>query len=277
MKKYKLIKKYPFGPKTLGLEIDFDNVNHYWKSLAFNYHKNLFNPKDYPEYWEKVIEKDYEILEFYKDGFAYKICKDGNLLFKCEEYKNININSHGCHWTKASEKGYKIHSVKRLLDGKIFTIGDKVTSLSEKGKIEEFRIFGNNEIGYFLEIVFEYKLYYKCVTTINQIQHVKQPLFTTEDGVDVFEGDEYYFTNIVKFNLDEPYSNILNKKANTGDVEAEKNYPNTWKNFSTKQAAEEWIIMNKPCLSYNDIISNITWLDNSKKLLKEIVKSKLNL
>lgn len=43
----------------------------------------------------------------------------------------------------------------------------------------------------------------------------------------------------------------------------------------TKEAAEEYILMNKPCLSLNDVFNTITWLDNSKKLLKELVKQKL--
>lgn len=49
--------------------------------------------------------------------------------------------------------------------------------------------------------------------------------------------------------------------------------------FSTKEAAEEYILMNKPCLSYNDVINKWWSIAGSKpdslKLLKTLIKSKL--
>lgn len=101
-------------------------------------------------------------------------------------------------------------------------------------------------------------------------------MFTTEDGVDIMKGDKVYFTcekysyNVV--NIFDPehdcalYSCALNR---------------TYKTFSTKEAAEEYIILNKPCLSINDILKfcGSTQSDIIKTVslegLKITVKSKL--
>ena len=59
--KYKLIKLLPFenSPKIGYISSPNPLVKdkvHYWNG-------NWFNPKNYPEFWEEVVEKDYEILE----------------------------------------------------------------------------------------------------------------------------------------------------------------------------------------------------------------------
>ena len=51
MKKFKLIKEYPRSPK-LGTEIEI-------KESEVN------TIKTYPEYWQEIIEKKYEILELF--------------------------------------------------------------------------------------------------------------------------------------------------------------------------------------------------------------------
>lgn len=58
--KYKLIKLLPFenSPK-----IGYISEPHCAQKGGIHYwNHNWFNPKDYPEFWEKVVEKDYEIL-----------------------------------------------------------------------------------------------------------------------------------------------------------------------------------------------------------------------
>jgi len=47
--------------------------------------------------------------------------------------------------------------------------------------------------------------------------------------------------------------------------------------FKTKEEAEEFLLYNKPCLSYKDIMSHKTYLSNqlNEYTLKEFVKSKL--
>jgi len=68
------------------------------------------------------------------------------------------------------------------------------------------------------------------------------PLFKTEDGVDIFEGDKVYFVNITnqRFNIDICLQADL--------------YKSHLLYFSTKEKAEEYILMNKPCLSINNVL-----------------------
>ena len=64
--KYKLIKLLPFenSPKIGYISEPHCTQKdgaHYWNGL-------WFNPENYPEFWQKVVEKDYEILSFKLPG-----------------------------------------------------------------------------------------------------------------------------------------------------------------------------------------------------------------
>ena len=114
MKKYKLIKSYPgctynVGEDTLAPEYITRN------------NKTLYL-KDYPEFWEEVIEKEYKIMGYGK----ITVTKDLWSIDKNGRYrKNANDTTSQSTFTKLNENNtYYINSVKRLSDGKIFTIGD---------------------------------------------------------------------------------------------------------------------------------------------------------
>src|SRR5690606_35481836 len=110
--------------------------------------------------------------------------------------------------------------------------------------------------------------------SINRIEKVNDPVFITEDGVDMFDCDKYYY--VIE---DKVYSNTVNATY----FEC-SNAPNGNKRFSTREKAEEYILYNKPCLSIKDIEdisspfyaahSNLTHKYNIKYLV-ELVKSKL--
>jgi len=113
---------------------------------------------------------------------------------------------------------------------------------------------------------------YKCHENVNTCKTFgcKQPLFITEDGVDIFAGDFYTI--------------VTNDLFESRTLVAMGNEINNIKRFSTKKAAENYIKMNKPCLSLNDVLSitNKTSFvpeDFSKNLIKKeltkIVKQKL--
>jgi hypothetical protein len=97
-----------------------------------------------------------------------------------------------------------------------------------------------------------------------------KPLFTTEDGVDVFlEIGQEFFTIGDNWTL----SKTKITENNLGfDFVKYNSYMR--KIFSTKEAAEEFIVENKPCLSYNEITNIMPWIVESKIKLKELVKSK---
>ena len=108
MKKYKLIKTYPGSPE-LSTEIIETQINSlcpvnecYISGKTFmligDDSFEIKNPKNYPEFWEKVVEKDYEIL-------CIKHKKSKCFYRNSIDLRNLNL--------------YDIHSVKRLSDGEV--------------------------------------------------------------------------------------------------------------------------------------------------------------
>lgn len=99
-------------------------------------------------------------------------------------------------------------------------------------------------------------------------KEIKQPLFITEDKVEIFEDNIilFYITNswkISTFKYINEYCIGISSKIGFD------------KYFSTEKAANEYILMNKPCLSILDVIRNRTVNDYDINKLKELVKSKL--
>jgi hypothetical protein len=218
--------------------------------------------------WEEVIEKDYEILSLNYNNTIYAL-KKGDSYYIDESrtggYVYIDdLNNEDIRYRAT------IHSVRRLSDSEIFTIGDKITRISDKiTKIKSFRLeFDKYLIANFEDVIDN------CIgCNINYIQKAKQPLFTTEDGVDIYF-DNFKLTRIYLVTSEFiVYPQFANKPV-TG-----------YKIFSTKEAAEEYILMNKPCLSINDLISKQekkAAMDSYDarmyiKNLKDLVKQKLNL
>lgn len=92
----------------------------------------------------------------------------------------------------------------------------------------------------------------------------REPLFITEDGREIFESDFYWHVSPSTFDINRTLA--VNRRYNI--VES-----NT---FSTWEAAKNYVIENKPCLSYNDILK---WFNSHTDLrdFKNIVKRKLKL
>lgn len=192
------------------------------------------------ELWEEVIEKDYEILSLQYIG-EYQIITDKE-----------NIDS----WMHPSCRGnWEIYSIKRLSDGEVFTVGDKITgtlSLFEpqKGyvKITGFRI-NNNKLEIEIEtgvITDNRDLTYSdgskgsfSFLTIKKCNS----LFATEDGYEIFVGDEYYIV-MQNFTLHKYKAEYYSGR--NGD---------TFKYFKEKTNAERYIFENKAVLSLKDVQS----------------------
>ena len=266
MKKYKVLKPYP-GSENLGEKIEE------W-TIPYNIR---YDPL-FSQYYEEIVEKDYEILSF-KDLIGTLIIKKGGrflTLFHETEYKE-----------KELIKSCNIHSIKRLLDGELFTLDDviqsKVTSPYNNDyphhKQKRLIITGfdfKNDLIVNVKTVDDDKFYGKTILLKNII-HVKKPLFTTEDRVNMFEGDEYWNVNVL-FNI--------KHIPNCYNFRTEKEYVlfNSLNNnncFSTRTAAEEYVLMNKPCLSINNVMSVTYNPTESKtsttyKLIKLVQKSMEN-
>lgn len=221
---------------------------------------NLFFEKGFWKVYEEP--KEYEILSF-KDSIS-------SIWSRESENPNASFRSSFSYATEEIllARKYEIHSIKRLSDGKIFTVGDKIDGKcgmnQEIVKIDTDWIYykSNNKT----EQIHTYRL--------SEIKHSKIPLFKTEDGVEIYEGDTYY----VHF----PCTGSI-----YGGYLANNNSNNSWVspylNFSTREAAENYILMNKPCLSIKEITpiigqcNNTTYIDLDKLTdkLKELVKSKI--
>lgn len=232
MKKFKLIKEYPGSPK-LGHVICCDNFTH----NGVDRH----SCSDYPEFWEEIIEKDYEILSFNCNNSSLTLVElheNGKYSYKkAKNYSGIGkLTEEEC----LKDPYYKIHSVKRLSDGEVFTIGDKIQN-GYGAKLLDFRIKG-----------FDITNEYMVITTsgrikLNKLEHRKQPLFTTEDGIDIYEDDEVVCVDIDNLEI------CANTKYKFQPMDVDnKNYLF----FKDIKNAEEYVFMNKPCLSLNDLVNS---------------------
>lgn len=299
-KQYKLIRTYPGSPK-IGCIATINKRGYY------DLNKDFFEDdvqscdiEQHPLFWELVKQesKEWEILSF-KGRDKYN--SDGLFVVKnCETcvYINKNIEYIGITYESALNNGIlDIHSIKRLSDGSIFTIGDNIKPVNDiylsptignrisKSKSEQW-IFSNTSIHSFLIvddimcIMFKYN--HKCGQPIHVFPSpkvAKQKLFTTEDGVDIFEGDKFYSSSVFNI-INKPIEFTADKYSNQKNAKLLNHY---W--FSTKKAAEKYILHNKPCLSITDVNNSIQWKTDYKtknihgsatlNKLKELVKSKL--
>lgn len=114
---------------------------------------------------------------------------------------------------------------------------------------------------------------YKCHENVNTCKTFgcKQPLFITEDGVDIFEGDIFYSTR------KDCSGCIIKYEGNFFEIASTK--CKEFVDFSTKKAAENYIKMNKPCLSLKEVLDTMGNLletrEEFKAKLTKIVKQKL--
>jgi hypothetical protein len=178
--------------------------------------------------WEIMDEKEYEILEYRCDKLGLNIIAK----LKDDGLYHFDGGTYYSPTSTISNINYKIHSVKRLSDGEVFTIGDDIN-------------FNDKEIAKLLEIQFEIDPIDKgkgtlCFVndhevlgkwwTIDKLSKIKESLFKTVDGIDIY-GGEYIYAVSDDFQL--LYTSFARKSDET------------IRSFSTKDAAKEWIRKNK--------------------------------
>ncbi len=196
--------------------------------------------------------KDWEIVSF-KDTYGTIIQYKGK-----DEHLGLTYKE----WLEGCQKyEYQIFSVKRS-DGEVFTVGDKMKMINYV-TIDHFGIVGDEMIAFHKSGA---RLPLGCL----QKPIIEQPLFTTEDGKSIYEENENVW--------------IVDGDLSIGEYKARvaKSWYDRYENshiFSTKEKAEEYILMNKPCLSLNEVR---TWLCNKLQdgevysQLKPLVQQKLN-
>jgi len=265
MKKFKLIKTYPGSPE-LGTVIIESTVFTSSVGNSITYMPKgdssfrIKYPMTYPEFWEEVVEKDYEILSF---AWSNKTGRD--------IYANASRDSE----TMMIKNGYEINSVKRLSDGEVFTVGDEIKTPSSTSYCSIYDIIIRDNyviIGCTHSLLASQQKIY----LFEVINHIKYPLFTTEDNVDIFKGDKYWAVAkryIYESTIDSEY------EINAFDIEKNQtwfeqhNWANFW-SFSTKERAEKYILFNKPSLSLNDILSITIPPIHKIEKLKNIIRLK---
>ncbi len=159
-------------------------------------------------------------------------------------------------------KAYTIHSVKRLSDGEVFTVGENMDYSYDLGKfpdhdagcpIHKFTI-ENDEI-----YVNEHHLNVNTrgIDTWVKPKPKKKFILRTEDGYNVYEGMScYYVLNDTVFTASSP--------CGSKDV----------KYFKYKKAAEQYVFENKQCLSLNDVRSVVPLSKFEEYYLRQLAKGK---
>lgn len=217
-----------------------------WTSVAAEeFKKSKAIPKEVPK------EKDYEIISFNTGEMIWTLGDNGNYWspYRCSNY---DINT-------MLRDGDRIHSVKRLSDNTIWTIGDKVywvDVFEYSHTIDKFEV--------------DYKGYMRVTGSVpvpfdfpfTQIEKFKErnPLFTTEDGKEIFKGDAYW---CVFSNFDIRTYIAVNHNLNGRWI------------FSNEEKAIEFVFNNKPTLSLNDLLSVWGNIDHERQSNEYYMRSEL--
>ena len=118
----------------------------------------------------------------------------------------------------------------------------------------------------------------ELLETFKRLRTPKPVLFVTEDGVEIRDDVDYYVVFLSGWFSYEPYKDII---VVHGDIQR-ANYKDECKTFSTKEKAEEYILMNKPCLSLQEVYKVLNTGDHAcqypthpSQRLKELAKQKI--
>lgn len=231
-----------------------DNFLNYWDEFIKTYSVKHTEPK-----------RDWEIMELRRYGQEYiggshTISLRSNGLY----LNDINPYLLGKYSLKeAMTNDSVIHSVRRLSDSEVFTVGDD----TDKGKIAgfsicenlmfvNFQLCGSSEGG-------------RSNYLIGAIQKSKPVLFKTEDDTCVFEGDIVFQVDLKRYEVH--HTNPMTKI----DYET---YGSSNKYFRNRGLATEYALLNKPCLSLSDIATYFNPTNPSceygTKKLTELAKQK---
>lgn len=217
------------------------------------------------DYWEKEWEqfrsqhsssgRDWEItcMKYQHKAHNTYFCLQPNGKFVTEDYPSEEFDLHDDLLNNKLGKPYSIHSVRRLSDGEVFSIGDQIgwgDIGNYRTTLLSFRINTNREG----RLEFEYQVTEKTRSFCDFIDavrlhknHIPPPkpvLFTTEDGKEIFDKDQKVYWLLTK--------GTWEQNTETAD-KYYKNHNEDWKVFSSEDARLDYILNHKPCLSVNDI------------------------
>lgn len=220
-------------------------------------HENWLSKHEAP----KTSVKDYEIMSLVgiESGIIYYKAKYSDTLWNSKD--NLGF-THNIDKDELKGSGCDIHAVKRFSDNEVFSVGD----VDKNGVIAEFKVMAQS-------LMFRIKNY-NGWTNIDYATKVKQPLFTTEDGISIYDTTPLW---IVFKDFTYRYA-IVGVKGKVG-VSDYIYLPENNKYFSTEQAARSYCELHKPCLSLVDVHAAIYTehcfrADKTYGKLKELAKQK---
>lgn len=211
----------------------------------------------------KQNKDGFEILKFYDGYNEYYKKQNGSF--------TINLAYEYTLDSLLLKPDLKIFSIRRLSDGRIFTVGDIINHTHDK--IKRFDFIGKgwvNEGDIFVE-TFGLKRFFLGEITIP----TKKPLFVTEDGVEIMIGDDYWVYDYGDLKDTEHQVHKVNRASQTHTGNGVNR-----KYFSTKEKAEEYLRYNKICFSLNDVLSTLRICitrEDFEIAIEEIFKSRINI
>ena len=206
------------------------------------------------KWYREDEEKDYEILAFRsKNGQLWEKREDG-LFITARFSEKINLISM---LEKVKNETVVIHSVKRLSDGEVFTVGDAIRFLSyeivsslESILLSDNKIILHDDIGGFL-----------C---LKHVTKVKQPtvLLTTNEGTAVTNPEQQIFACHKDFSRGQSTAGTISKNQN-----------NVY--FAHAEARDEYIFKNKPVsISYAELTESKFFTPAGRNILEQLFKRK---
>jgi hypothetical protein len=147
----------------------------------------------------------------------------------------------------------KIHSVKRLSDGEVFSVGDELNDMDVDSKIDGFTLNKKGAKGQmWVSVNMEYG--YGCDISIAK-KKVEKPkiLFTTQEGVACYKKDTKLYSVCPKGIWETRDDLRVGHTLSFGGWKG-------WLHFYDKEARDGYIQNNKPILSLDDLLG--VWNDD---------------
>lgn len=261
MKKYKLIKEYPGCQLKVGDEvITHSATNNLYNNSCHSFDKE--DVEDFPEFWQEVVEKDYEVTTLgfnFSKTWGDKAYLQGNGRYAKYPYMHFdNTYLAGSTLEDCLKSNWYIYSVKRLSDGEVFTVGDVCTPvrINNPAKITKFEFIPGDQ----LRIQGEKDGLRYWYLDMSSIVKIKVPIFTTEDGVGYYDDKDLVWDT---HSYDSNSTAIFTNPDFLCQTEVKWAKTLNRKFFSTREAALSYKEDNGPQYSKKDM------LEFSKKVTEE--------
>lgn len=243
MRKFKLVREYPQSP----LKDTIVTKDIHGQYVAEN-PLLIFQRIDielYPEFWQEVKEKFPKIISFRRisDKMLYTLGRY-DLYWGKEVIGGYTLD---VMITQGKNTNYtEIYQVA-VSETEVFTLGDRVKYYGEVCNLTNIYFNEHNQLSFRTNVksltvpktgVFDLDVKY------NKIKKAPEPLFVTEDGIEVFGGDFHFSVNKKTLTLADNGTAQIGNSASHKDV---------WWTFSTKELAEKYIDENKLIYSKKQI------------------------